>query len=86
MKANNFLKQMRGDSMFFKKKPKYLVFDNKTDFITIRIKQIVYIKTNNLNNDYFFEIHLINGSSLQFDCRSKEVRDKICEAIRNILI
>ena len=72
--------------MFFKKKPKYLVFDNKTDFITIRIKQIVYIKTNNLNNDYFFEIHLINGSSLQFDCRSKEVRDKICEAIRNILI
>ena len=72
--------------LFFKKKPKYLVFDNKTDFITIRIKQIVYIKTNNLNNDYFFEIHLINGSSLQFDCRSKEVRDKICEAIRNILI
>lgn len=72
--------------LFFNKKPKYLVFDNKTDFITIRIKQIVYIKTNNLNNDYFFEINLINGSSLQFDCRSKEVRDKICEAIRNILI
>ena len=72
--------------MFFKKKPKYLVFDNKTDFITIKIKQIVYIKTNDINNDYFFEIHLINGSSLQFDCRSKEVRDKICEAIRNILI
>ena len=78
---------MRGDNMiFFKKKPKYLVFDNKTDFITIKIKQIVYIKTNDINNDYFFEIHLINGSSLQFDCRSKEVRDKICEAIRNILI
>ena len=72
--------------MFFKKKPKYLVFDNKTDFITIKIKQIVYIKTNDINNNYFFEIHLINGSSLQFDCRSKEVRDKICEAIRNILI
>ena len=86
MKTNNFLKQARGDSMFFKKKPKYLVFDNKTDFITIKIKQIVYIKTNDINNDYFFEIHLINGSSLQFDCRSKEVRDKICEAIRNILI
>ena len=86
MKTNNFLKQARGDSMFFKKKPKYLVFDNKTDFITIKIKQIVYIKTNDINNNYFFEIHLINGSSLQFDCRSKEVRDKICEAIRNILI
>ena len=78
---------MRRDSMiFFKKKPKYLVFDNKTDFISIKINQISYIKTNDFNNDYFFEIHLINGSSLQFDCRSKEVRDKICEAIRNILI
>ena len=77
---------MRGDNMiFFKKKPKYLVFDNKTDFITIKIKQIVYIKTD-FKNDYFFEIHLINGSAIQFDCGSKEVRAKICEAIRNILI
>ena len=79
---------MRGDSMldFFKRKQEFIVFDNKTDFISIKINQISYIKTNDFNNDYFFEIHLINGSSLQFDCRSKEVRNKICEAIRNILI
>ena len=77
---------MRGDNMFFKKKTKYLVLDNKTDFVSIKINQISFIKTNDFKNDYFFEIYLINKSSLQFDCRSKEVRDKICEAIRNILI
>ena len=77
---------MRGDNMFFKKKPKYLVFDNETNRLLIKINEIAYIKTNDFNNDYFLEIHLINGTPLNFNCFSKEARDETYEKIKNILI
>lgn len=78
---------MRGDSMiFFKKKPKYLVFDNETNCLLIKINEIAYIKTTEFNNDYFINISLINGTPLDFNCFSKEGRDKTYEKIKNILI
>ena len=87
MKPNNFLKQMRGDSMlFFNKKPKYLVFDNKTNRELVRINEIAYVKTIDWNNDFFINISLINGSLLEFVSSSEEIRDKTYEKIKNILI
>ena len=78
---------MRGDSMFFKKKPKYLVFDNKTNRLLIKINEIAYIvTTQSISNGYFINIHLINKNSLDFDCFTKEARDKTYEKIKNILI
>jgi hypothetical protein len=73
--------------IFFKKKPKYLVFDNKTNRLLIKINEIAYIRTTEFNNDYFISISLINGTSLDFNnCFSKEGRDKTYEKIKNILI
>lgn len=78
---------MRGDSMiFFKKKPKYLVFDNKTERFLIKINEIAFIKTIDFNNEYLISINLINESALGFNCFSKEARDETYEKIRNILI
>ena len=78
---------MRGDSMlFFNKKPKYLVFDNKTNRELVRINEIAHVKTINWNNDFFIDISLINGSLLEYKCLSKEIRDKTYEKIKNILI
>ena len=73
--------------MFFKKKPKYLVFDNKTNRLLIKINEIAYIiTTESISNGYFINIHLINKNSLDFDCFTKEVRDETYEKIKNILI
>ena len=73
--------------MFFKKKPKYLVFDNKTNRLLIKINEIAYIvTTQSISNGYFINIHLINKNSLDFDCFTKEARDKTYEKIKNILI
>ena len=77
---------MRGDNMFFKKKPKYLVFDNETNRLLIKIDEIAYIKTTQSISGYFINIHLINGNSLDFNCFSKEARNKTYEKIKNILI
>ena len=78
---------MRGDSMFFKKKPKYLVFDNETNRLLIKINEIAHIiTTDSISNGYFINIHLINGNSLDFNCFTKEARDETYEKIKNILI
>ena len=77
---------MRGDSMFFKKKQKYLIFENKTNRELVRINEIAYIKTIDWNNDFFINISLINGSLLEYKCLSEEIRDKTYEKIKNILI
>ena len=73
--------------MFFKKKPKYLVFDNETNRLLIKINEIAYIKTTEFNNGYFININLINGTLLDLDCFTKQaMRDKTYEKIKNILI
>ena len=72
--------------LFFNKKPKYLVFDNKTNRLLIKINEIAYIITTEFNNDYFINISLINGTPLDFNCFTKEVRDETYEKIKNILI
>ena len=72
--------------IFFKKKPKYLVFDNKTERFLIKINEIAFIKTIDFNNEYLISINLINESALGFNCFSKEARDETYEKIRNILI
>lgn len=72
--------------MFFKKKPKYLVFDNKTERFLIKINEIAFIKTVDFKNEYFININLINESSLGFNCSCKEGRDETYEKIKNILI
>ena len=78
---------MRGDSMiFFNKKPKYLVFDNKTNRELVRINEIAYVKSIDCNDDFVINISLINGSLLEYECLSKEIRDKTYEEIKNILI
>ena len=78
---------MRGDSMiFFRKKPKYLVFDNKTNRELVKVDEIAYVKTIDWNNKFFIDITLINGSLLEFVCSSEEIRDKTYEKIKNILI
>ena len=46
--------------LFFKKKPKYLVFDNKTERFLIKINEIAFIKTVDFKNEYFININLIN--------------------------
>ena len=73
--------------IFFKKKPKYLVFENETNRLLIKINEIAYIvTTQSISNGYFINIHLINKNSLDFDCFTKEARDKTYEKIKNILI
>ena len=72
--------------MFFKKKQKYLIFENKTNRELVRINEIAYIKTIDWNNDFFINISLINGSLLEYKCLSEEIRDKTYEKIKNILI
>ena len=73
--------------IFFKKKPKYLVFDNETNRLLIKIDEIAHIiTTESISNGYFINIHLINGNSLDFNCFSKEARDETYEKIKNILI
>ena len=73
--------------LFFNKKPKYLVFDNETNRLLIKINEIAYIvTTQSISNGYFINIHLINGNSLDFNCFSKEARDETYEKIKNILI
>ena len=72
--------------LFFNKKPKYLVFDNKTNRELVRINEIAYVKTIDWNNDFFINISLINGSLLEFVSSSEEIRDKTYEKIKNILI
>ena len=72
--------------MFFKRKPKYLVFDNKTNRELVKVDEIAYVKTIDWNNDFVINISLINGSLLEYKCLSEEVRNKIYEKIKNILI
>ena len=74
---------MRGDKMlFFKKKPKYLVFDNGENRLLIKINEIAHIMTTKSS----INVHLINGNSLDFNCFTKGGRDKTYEQIKNILI
>ena len=72
--------------MFFKKKPKYLVFDNKTNRELVKVDEIAYVKTIDWNNDFVINISLINGSLLEYKCLSEEVRNETYEKIKNILI
>ena len=72
--------------LFFKKKPKYLVFDNKTNRELVKVDEIAYVKTIDWNNDFVINISLINGSLLEYKCLSEEIRDKTYEKIKNILI
>ena len=73
--------------IFFKKKPKYLVFDNETNRLLIKINEIAHIiTTESISNGYFINIHLINRNSLDLNCFTKEARDETYEIIKNILI
>lgn len=72
--------------LFFNKKPRYLIFDNKANRQLVKIDEIAYIKTVDCENDFFIHISLINGSLLEYACFSEEVRDKTYEKIKNILI
>lgn len=72
--------------LFFNKKPKYLIFDNKANRELVKIDEIAHVKTVNYKNDFFIDIKLINGSLLEYASRSEKVRDKTYEKIKNILI
>ena len=72
--------------LFFKKKQKYLVFDNKTNRELVKVDEIAYVKTIDWRDDFVINISLINGSLLEYKCLSKEIRDKTYEKIKNILI
>ena len=74
---------MRGDKMFFKKKPKYLRFSSNDDTCSIiKSSEIALIQKLNLDNKFCIKVLLKNGYTFISTCETQETRNEDFEKIR----
>ena len=75
---------MRGDSMFFKKKPKYLTITSDDETCaTVNLNEIVVFKKYNFDNKIFgIEILFKNGNAFTFKQENITERNQEYEKIK----
>ena len=79
---------MRGDSMFFKKKPKYLTITTPDESCAIiNLREKLFVKKHNFKNNIFgIEFTFKKGNALRVKQENIIERNRAFEKVQNILI